>query len=122
MNNEASQKLMEIIAKAGNDRLAKDIVVLDVQKLTSIADYFVIMTASNDRQLGAIVDNIEEKVLENGYEIKGIEGRNSKNWFLIDCYDVIAHVFTSEDRAFYNIEKLWSDAPIVNIDAIITNE
>ncbi|MBP2098272.1 ribosome-associated protein [Enterococcus rivorum] len=81
-----------------------------------LADYFMICQATSDRQINAIVDEVVEQVEKAQVEVKRIEGKDGGKWVLIDLGDVIVHVFQSSERAFYNLEKLWSDAPMVNVN------
>ncbi|AIM24636.2 ribosomal silencing factor RsfS [Melissococcus plutonius] len=76
----------------------------------------MICQASNERQINAIVDEVVEQEEKNQVEIKRIEGKDSKKWILIDLGDVVVHVFQDSEREFYNLEKLWSDAPSVDLD------
>jgi ribosome-associated protein len=99
------------IARAGLDKKAEDVLVLDVRGLTSYADYFVIMTAESDRQAGAIADHVEETMKAQGATKVGVEGYESGRWILVDYGDVVAHVLSREARAFYDLEGLWADAP-----------
>ncbi|AMB95515.1 ribosome silencing factor [Aerococcus urinae] len=122
MTNQLNRPLMELIVKAADDRLGQDIVALEVNQLTPLADYFVIVSAKNDRQVNAIVDSIAEAVEAADYTVKGIEGKDGHAWVLIDCVDVIVHVFNKEVRSHYNIEKLWNDAPLVNLTALLEND
>ncbi|MCQ9210069.1 ribosome silencing factor [Granulicatella seriolae] len=112
---KSSQELLQIVIAAADDKLAQEIVALDVRNLTPMADYFVIAHARNEKQMEAIVDEIEKVVEENGYTVKSIEGKDSGRWILVDLTDVIVHIFYYSERGFYNLEKLWSDAPIVNV-------
>jgi ribosome-associated protein len=98
-------------ARAGLDKKAEDVLVLDVRGLTSYADYFVLMTADSDRQAGAIADNVDQKLKEQGAVKVGVEGYESGRWILIDYGDVVAHVFSRDARGFYDLEGLWADAP-----------
>ena len=111
---------MEIVIKAADDRLAQNIMALDVGKLTPLTDYFVIMDASNERQLGAIVDSIVEECHKNNIDIKNLEGKNSGKWVLIDLYDIVIHVFYYSERGHYNLERIWVDAPTLDISAWIS--
>jgi ribosome-associated protein len=99
------------VARAGVDKKAEDVLVLDVRGLTSYADYFVLMTADSDRQAGAIADNVDQMLKEQGASKVGVEGYESGRWILIDYGDVVAHVFSREARGFYDLEGLWADAP-----------
>lgn len=115
-----SKDILKIVVEAADNKRAEDIVALDVSKISYLADYFVIMQADSERQVKAIVDNIEEEVEKSGISIKQIEGKNSGNWILIDLRDVVIHVFKSETRGFYNLEKLWAEAPMVEVNDWIT--
>ncbi|MCV2499521.1 ribosome silencing factor [Melissococcus plutonius] len=108
--------MLEIAVKAADSKKAQNIVALDVRKISFLADYFVICQASNERQINAIVDEVVEQEEKNQVEIKRIEGKDSKKWILIDLGDVVVHVFQDSEREFYNLEKLWSDAPSVDLD------
>ncbi|WP_240411398.1 ribosome silencing factor [Limosilactobacillus vaginalis] len=110
-----SKQLLEMAVKAGDGRRAEDIVALKVDQISPMADYFVIMTGGSDRQVQAIANAIIEKAHEEKVNIGSVEGKNYAQWVLIDLGDVVVHVFREETRAFYNLEKLWSDAPMVNI-------
>lgn len=113
---------LETIIRAADERLAQDIVALDVAQLTPLADYFVVMHAKNDRQLSAIVDEITDVAHKNNFEIKNIEGKSGGKWVLIDMNDIIVHVFHYSERANYNLEKIWQDAPLVDIHEWITEQ
>lgn len=115
-----SEVLLEAIVRGADDRLATDIVALEVANTTPMADYFVIMSGRNDRQVKAIVDAVEDAIEETGFSVKGIEGKDGNRWILIDAFDVIVHVFTSEERGFYNLEKMWAEAPLVNVEEWIS--
>lgn len=121
MTTKLNDQLLEIIVKAADDKLATDITALDVHQLTPLADYFVVMSGNNERQVKAIIDSIEEAVEDNQYPIRGIEGKDGTRWILIDCYDVIVHVFLYSEREYYNLEKMWVDAPLVNLNEWIGN-
>lgn len=107
---------LSIIIKSADAKKAFDIKVLDISKLTSIADYFVILSGNSQRQVMAISDAIEEKMYLQGYDLRHKEGYSSGNWILLDYGDIIVHVFYKEDRDFYNLERLWADAEDIDIE------
>ncbi|MDR1568737.1 MAG: ribosome silencing factor [Streptococcaceae bacterium] len=110
-----SKEILKIVVSAADSKRAVDTVALDLTNISPVADYFVITEAGNERQLSAIVDEIIDKIEENGGRVARVEGREGKSWILVDLIDVVVHVFTSSEREHYNIEKLWSDAPLVDI-------
>ena len=102
-------------ARAALDKKAVDLVVLDVGALTSIADYLVICTGKSDRQVQAIAQAIDAELREQGERPVAIEGMSRGQWVLIDCGDVIVHVFYKPVREFYDLERLWEHAPRVQL-------
>ncbi len=120
--NLDSKKLLEVVVKAADDKKALDIVALDMNEASGIADYFVIMEAMNSRQLDAIADNIAEQVELAGVQAAGhIEGDARTGWVLLDLGDIVVSVFGHDERAHYNLEKLWSDAPLVDVSQYIAD-
>ncbi|WP_461212924.1 ribosome silencing factor [Lacticaseibacillus sp. GG6-2] len=115
-----AKKLLETIVKAADDKRAEDIVALDMNEISLLADYFVIMNGNSERQVQAIVDGIEDAVMAAGGNQPRIEGKKGSRWMLMDFNDVVVHVFVPEERAFYNLEKLWSDAPLVDVQQWVT--
>ena len=113
------RNLAKKIANIASDHKAIDIVVLDLKKLTSFTDYFIICSGASDRQVKAIADSIHYDIKnESGRLPLGEEGVNSGHWALIDYGDVVAHVFYEEDREHYQLEKLWHDAAEVKLEGI----
>ncbi|SCG83713.1 putative protein yqeL [Proteiniborus sp. DW1] len=110
---------LSIIIKSADDKKAFDIKVLRITKLSSIADYFVILSGNSQRQVMSISDDIEEKMHNKGYELKHKEGYSTGKWILLDYGDIIVHVFHKEDRDFYNLERLWADAEDIDIESFI---
>lgn len=110
-----SKELLQLTVEAADDKRADDIVALDVAEVSLMADYFVILSADSKRQVQAIADNIVDFVRKAGSDVESVEGRTAGEWVLIDAGDVIVHVFQKDARAHYNLEKLWSDAPIVDV-------
>lgn len=102
-------------ARAALDKKAVDLVVLDVRGLTSIADYLVICTGRSDRQVQAIAQAVDEQLREDGERPIAIEGMTRGQWVLMDCADVIVHVFYKPVREFYDLERLWEHAPRVQL-------
>lgn len=98
-------------AKAAADKLAKDIVIIDVSDRLAITDCFVIATGSNERQVQAIVDEVEEKMREVGLKPIRREGERNGRWVLLDYSDIVVHVQHGEERVFYALERLWRDCP-----------
>jgi len=119
-NDRASARDLAIAAaRAADDKGARDIVVLEVGDVLVVADEFVIVSASNDRQVKAIVDDIERTVDEVGYgKPLRVEGLDDRHWVLIDYGDVVVHVFLEETRAYYELERLWSDVPRLAWDEV----
>lgn len=117
-----SYEKLEIVVKAADERLAQEIMALDVSQLSPLADYFVIMHARNERQLGAIVDGIVEKCAKQGVPVKNTEGKDGGKWVLIDIYDIVVHVFYYSERTHYNLEKVWIDAPTVDVSKWLTEQ
>ena len=104
--------VVEKICRAMSDKKASDIVSLDMREISLQADYFVICSANTATQVKAIAGNIEEKLDEAGIKFLHKEGYQAGEWVLYDYGDVVAHIFKTEAREFYALEKLWSDAPI----------
>lgn len=108
-----SAEVAKIIADIAVDKKAADVVILDIRSQSVIADYFVICTGANPRQIQAIAGAIEEKLGEVNIATKGFEGAADNGWMLLDCGDVIVHIFGPLEREFYRLERLWSAAPSV---------
>lgn len=111
---------LEVIVRAADDRMAQDIMALDVREVTPLADYFVIMHARNERQMDAVVDSVLEAATKNEIEVKQVEGKDGGRWVLIDLIDIVVHAFYYSERSHYNLEKIWQDAPLVDISAWVS--
>ncbi len=114
-----SLDLMKKIVLCADNKKARDIKVLSLEGLTTIADYFVICSGGSSTQVKAISDEVEEKLKEIEIMPYGKEGFSMADWILLDYSDVVLHVFTPESREFFNIEKLWADAKEVDISDIL---
>ena len=106
-------ELARIIVDVAADKKATDIALLDIRDLSVIADYFVICTGTNPRQIGAIASAIDDTLSESGVPVRGREGGADSGWVLLDLGDVIVHIFGPMEREFYRLERLWSEAPTV---------
>jgi ribosome-associated protein len=115
MSESPSQPILDAVIEGALDLKADDIVALDVRKLTAYADTFVIVTATSDRRARAITDSIKEAAARAGCKPAGVEGYDEGRWILIDLDEVIVHVFQEEVRAEYDLERLWSDAPTLDV-------
>jgi ribosome-associated protein len=113
---DRSRELALVAANAAADKKAHDIIVLDVSDQLIITDCFVIASAPNERQVGAIVDGVEEKMRAAGTKPVRREGAREGRWVLLDFVDVVVHVQHSEERSFYALERLWKDCPRVEFD------
>ena len=100
-------------ARAAADKQASDIVILDVHELIVITDLFVICTAGTQRQVKTVIEEIERSIRELGEKPMRREGETDGGWWLLDYVDVVVHVFGEEERDYYDLERLWSDAPRV---------
>lgn len=106
--------MLELIIKALSDKKGEDITAIDVSKSSPICDYFILCSASNDRQMISLANAIDEELSKNNYNIKKIEGKGSK-WVIVDASSIIIHIFAKEERENYNLEKLWEPFPKVDI-------
>ena len=121
MNDSSIESRVRVAVAAALDKKALDLDVLSVGALTSIADYFVLASATNERQAAAIADSIEEQLKQQlGVRPLLIEGTTPGRWILLDYGDFIVHIFTEDVRRFYGLERLWGDAP--NVTAEYTGE
>lgn len=107
--------IIKCMVEAADDKKAFDIKVLNISELTSIGDYFIILSGNSQRQVMSISDEIEDKMSKMGYEPKNKEGYRAAKWVLLDYGDVIVHIFHKEDREFYNLERLWIDASEIDV-------
>ncbi len=114
-------KEANIVAAAAADKLAENIVALDVTAVMPLTDIFVLASGRSERQVSAISDGIEETMLENGFKLLHREGKTTGRWILLDFGNVICHVMHEEDRMYYSLERLYSDQPVVKLDVVSTN-
>ena len=120
MSTVSTEKMMaQIACKAIDDKKGQDIKVIDIHNVSVIADYFVIASGTNSNQVQAIVDNVEEQLGRAGFEAKQIEGNRNSSWILMDYGDVIVHVFDEENRLFYDLERIWRDGKVLEMEEFL---
>lgn len=114
---DSARDIALVAAAAAADKLATDIVILDVSEQLVITDCFVLASAKNERQVNAIVDEIEEQLRRHGTKPVRREGTREGRWVLLDFMDVVVHVQHVDERVFYGLERLWKDCPAIEFDA-----
>lgn len=114
--------MLAVAVKAADSKRAEDLVALDIHEMSIIADDYLILSAPTERQVIAIADEIIDKMAEAGFNLVNQEGRSEGQWILLDFGDLIVHVFKTETREFYQLEKSWQAAPEVAIDQWIIKE
>lgn len=105
-----------------HDKKAQDIKILELKELTIITDYFVICSAESTTQVKALAEYLQETMQQEGYKLYGIEGFSYAHWVLMDYGDVIVHIFLEETRRYYDLERLWLDAPRIQIEKITSDK
>ena len=116
---DQSLNMVKIAYDALDDKLAEDIKIIDIRSISVLADYFIIADGSNRNQVQAMADSAEEALGRAGYDAKQIEGYQSANWILMDYKDIIVHVFSKEDRAFYDLERIWRDGKELDVSEFL---
>ncbi|HZH61396.1 MAG TPA: ribosome silencing factor [Metabacillus sp.] len=107
--------ILTIVARAADSKRAEDLIALNMNGISLIADYFLICHGNSDKQVQAIAREMKEQAEEKGISVKRLEGFDEARWILIDLGDVVAHVFHKDERSYYNLERLWGDAPIEDL-------
>ena len=113
---------LKIALKAALDKKAENPVVIDLRDLTTLADYFIIVSANSDVHARTVADEVRKKLKENDVLPLSVEGYDNASWILMDYGDVIVHIFRPEFRELYNLESLWMDAPRVEISGLVAEE
>lgn len=108
-------EMAKLACKALDDKKGQDIKVIDIHEVSVLADYFIIASGSNQNQVQAMVDNVDEQLGRAGFIAKQIEGTKNSSWILMDYGDVIIHVFDEENRLFYDLERIWRDGKILDM-------
>lgn len=113
-----SKEMARIAWNALNDKKGEDIKIIDITGISVLADYFIIANGTNDSQVSALVDNVEEELHKAGFALKQREGQASGSWVLLDFGDIIVHVFDKENRLFYDLERIWKDGRTIGIEEL----
>lgn len=116
-----SQEMVKIACHALSEKKAEDIKIIDIGEISPIADYFVIASGANVNQLQAMVDAVDEELTKAGHHAKQIEGNRNSSWILMDYNDIVVHVFSKEDRLFYDLERIWTDGKQVELAEVIAD-
>lgn len=109
-----SKKMVKLAYQALEEKKGEDITVIEIKDISIIADYFIIANGTNSSQVDALVNSVNQTLGKEGFEPKRIEGVRSASWILMDYGDVVVHVFSKEDRLFYNLERIWRDGKTVS--------
>ena len=113
---EQSRKMAKLAYEALDEKQGEDIKVIDISEISVLADYFIIANGSNDSQVRALVENVEDKLSRAGYEPKQREGYGLGSWVLLDFGSIIVHVFDKENRLFYDLERIWRDGKYIDVE------
>lgn len=108
-----SKEMVKLAFAALAEKKGENIQIIDIQKISVLADYFIIANGNNPKQVQAMADQVQEDLGRAGYECTQIEGYQTANWILMDYKDIIVHVFCREDRLFYDLERIWRDGKTI---------
>ncbi len=109
MNREEAKKMARLACQALEDKKGEDITVIDIAGVSVLADYFIIAGGTNVNQVQAMADNVQETLHRAGYPLRQVEGYQAGQWILLDFGDIVVHIFSKEDRRFYDLERIWRD-------------
>ncbi len=113
-----SKEIARIAYDALDEKLGKDLRIIKIDEISVIADYLIIANGGNSSHITALSDNVDMKMTENGIENKRVEGDRNSTWILMDYGDVIVHIFSPEDRLFYDLERIWRDGATIERDGL----
>ncbi len=116
---DISREMAKTACHALNEKKAEDLRVIEISEISPLADYFIIATGANTNQIQAMVDAVEEALTIAGYSPRQIEGNRNSTWILMDYRDIIVHIFSKEDRLFYDLEKIWTDGKRIEVDELV---
>ena len=115
---EQSKKMAKLAYEALDEKKGEDIKIIDISNISVLADYFIIANGSNESQVRALVDNVEDTLAKEGFDIKQTEGHGLGNWVLMDFGSIIVHVFDKENRLFYDLERIWRDGTYIEAEEL----
>ncbi|MCI9175236.1 MAG: ribosome silencing factor [Lachnospiraceae bacterium] len=115
---DISREMAKTACQALNSKKAEEVRVIDISEISPLADYFVIATGTNTNQIQAMVDAVEEELHKQGHTAKQIEGTRNSSWVLMDYRDIIVHIFSKEDRLFYDLERIWTDGKKIEVEEL----
>jgi len=115
---DISRELAKTACHALSEKKAEELRVIDISEISPLADYFIIATGENNNQIQAMVDAVEEELAKTGHMAKQIEGNRNSTWILMDYSDIIVHIFSKEDRLFYDLEKIWTDGKKIEVEEL----
>lgn len=110
-----AKKMAAMACEALEDKKAVDVKVIDIEQVSSLADYFIIASGTNRNQVQAMSDNVDEVLGKAGYQVKQVEGYSTANWILMDYGDIVIHLFDEENRLFYDLERIWRDGKSIEV-------
>lgn len=115
---DISREMAKAACHALSEKKAEDLRVIDISEISPLADYFVIATGANNNQIQAMVDAVDEELTKAGHHAKQIEGNRNSSWILMDYSDIIVHIFSKEDRLFYDLERIWTDGKKIAVEEL----
>ena len=113
-----SAEYCKIAVKALKDKKAEDVKIIDIREISPIADFFIIADGMNQNQIQAMRDAVDEALYKADLKVRQVEGNQSSTWILMDYNDIIIHIFSKEDRLFYDLERIWKDGKEISVDEL----
>lgn len=122
MADKKAREMAKIAYQALEEKKAEDIRVINIEQVSVLADYFLIASGTNRNQTQAMADNVEEMLHKAGYQPRQMEGYQTANWILMDYGDIIVHIFDTENRLFYDLERIWRDGKAITLEDLEKGE
>ena len=117
-----SEKMLRVAYEALDEKKASDITVINIENVSTLADYYVITNGENTSHVQALVENVQEKMYKEGFACRSLEGYKAANWVLMDYGDIVVNVFSREDRRWFDLERIWRDGKFLDPKEIIGEE